>query len=210
MYITIYFNDKPVFLCDRTDELPDDYLHHPDTILIDEISYPAIESLLHEIAKPSFHAGVCVHASFEAMKKAFCKHFTIIYAAGGLVLNEQHALLMILRRGVWDLPKGKCDEGETMDACALREVKEETGVEALEIIRTLSSTYHTYHEFGKHILKETHWFLMQSSSEKKLTPQTEEDIQEVAWLNAEIVREKLKQAFPSIREVITNAGVLHA
>jgi len=47
--------------------------------------------------------------------------------AGGLVTNENNELLMIFRRGKWDLPKGKADEGETVEACALREVEEETG-----------------------------------------------------------------------------------
>jgi len=37
-----------------------------------------------------------------------------IIAAGGLVTNENNELLMIFRRGKWDLPKGKADEGETV------------------------------------------------------------------------------------------------
>jgi 8-oxo-dGTP pyrophosphatase MutT (NUDIX family) len=44
------------------------------------------------------------------------------------VLNEKGELLMIYRRGKWDLPKGKLDEGETIPQCALREVMEETGL----------------------------------------------------------------------------------
>jgi 8-oxo-dGTP pyrophosphatase MutT (NUDIX family) len=52
----------------------------------------------------------------------------IIKAGGGIVVNEQNEVLLIYRRGKWDLPKGKLDDGETIEECALREVKEETGL----------------------------------------------------------------------------------
>ena len=40
MYIKIYFNDKPLFLCDEmTDEIRA-YAHHDDTVLIDDYSPP--------------------------------------------------------------------------------------------------------------------------------------------------------------------------
>jgi 8-oxo-dGTP pyrophosphatase MutT (NUDIX family) len=47
-----------------------------------------------------------------------------IIAAGGLVFNDRNELLMIYRRGFWDLPKGKLDPGERIEACAIREVQE--------------------------------------------------------------------------------------
>ena len=66
----------------------------------------------------------------------------IIQAGGGLVLNEQNELLFIFRRGSWDLPKGKVDLGETIEACALREVEEETGVKNLTLVDFLGITQH--------------------------------------------------------------------
>src|SRR4051794_1665781 len=85
-----------------------------------------------------------------------------IIAAGGLVTNEYNELLMIFRRGKWDLPKGKLDEGETIEQCAVREVEEETGIGNLELVKLVGITYHEY--FDKHIntevRKETHWFAM--------------------------------------------------
>ncbi len=42
-------------------------------------------------------------------------------------------ILMIFRRGKWDLPKGKLDKGESLEACALREVEEETGLKKNKI-----------------------------------------------------------------------------
>lgn len=210
MYITVYFDDKPVFLCDSLDETLNEYLHHPDTVFIDEISNSAIKSLLHEIADPAFHAGVLQHASFDALKKAFFKQFTPIAAGGGLVMNETGQLLMMQRRGKWDLPKGKCDEGESMEECALREVSEETGVHNLKIIRALAPTYHTYHAYGKHMLKTTSWFVMQATSDEVLTPQTEEDITALEWVSKHAIPEKMKESFKTIESVIQQSGILSA
>ena len=58
---------------------------------------------------------------------------TKIIAAGGLVTNKHNELLMIFRRAKWDLPKGKLDEGESIEACAVREVEEETGIKNISL-----------------------------------------------------------------------------
>ena len=54
-----------------------------------------------------------IHIESEASFKAYTKDKIIIEAAGGMVFNEKNELLMIFRRGFWDLPKGKIDPGET-------------------------------------------------------------------------------------------------
>jgi 8-oxo-dGTP pyrophosphatase MutT (NUDIX family) len=59
----------------------------------------------------------------------------LIEAAGGLVLNERGNLLMIFRRGKWDLPKGKRDAGESIETCAVREVEEETGLVGVQLLK---------------------------------------------------------------------------
>ena len=123
-YITIYFDNKPVFLCDEVTQEINEYRHHPDAVFIDEISTAAINSLLHEIKKPEFHAGIIFDKDFEKMKASFFRHFHLIQAAGGLVKNKNEEILMIFRRGKWDLPKGKLDENETIKECAKREVEE--------------------------------------------------------------------------------------
>ena len=86
----------------------------------------------------------------------------VIVAGGGLLLNEHHELLMIFRRGCWDLPKGKLDDGETIEACALREVEEETGVGNLLSGGLLGITRHQYFDpyIKEEVIKETHWYAM--------------------------------------------------
>lgn len=135
MHIKIYFGDKPVYLCNEIDTALHEILHHPDAVFVDEVSAPAIKSLLHEIKKPEFHAGVLLHADLERLKQLFFKQFVVIEAAGGIVQNTNKELLFIYRLGKWDLPKGKMEKGEHPDECALREVTEETGVTSLELKR---------------------------------------------------------------------------
>lgn len=206
--ITIYFGDKPVYLCNELNPEIDEVRHHPDAVFIDELSTSAINSLLHEIKKPAFHAGIILHDDFTKLKKNFFKHFKLIQTGGGLVKNNSAEILLIFRRGKWDLPKGKIDEGETLEKCAIREVQEETGIKKLKIISKISITYHTYVEFGKHILKESHWYLMNAFEREELVPQIKEDITEIQWVKKEDLKKYLKNTFPTIKSVLENAEKL--
>src|SRR5260221_13510882 len=124
MFIKIYFNDKPLFLCDTVDETLQPYIHHDDAVFIDELNTRTIKSMIHEMQQTQVHAGVFFHPDLETLKKAFWKKFTLVKAAGGLVQNENNQIMMIFRRGKWDLPKGKLDKEETLEQCAVREVEE--------------------------------------------------------------------------------------
>ncbi|MDB5224172.1 MAG: hydrolase [Chitinophagaceae bacterium] len=203
MFIKIYFETKPVFLCDKIDTTIDEYMHHPDAVYIDEISTAAINSLLHEIAKPEFHAGIILNKDFSKLRKAFFKHFTVITAAGGVVINTNEDILLIYRRGKWDLPKGKLDDGETLEHCALREVEEETGLTGIDLGEKITTTYHTYTEFGKHILKESHWYKMQCNTHQKLVPQTEEDITDIKWVKQSSLKKYTLNTYQTILEVLS-------
>ncbi len=132
-----------------------------------------------------------------------------ILAGGGLVKNEHGELLMIYRRGKWDLPKGKLDEGETIEVCALREVMEETGLVNVELGRLLEIGYHEYYDtyLDRDVVKETHWFAMTAYGEQPLLPQTEEDITDIRWLSGQELEECLRDSYPNIVEVVTKAGI---
>lgn len=202
MYIKIFFNDKPLFLCDQVDETIEPFLHHDDAVFIDELDSHTVKSMIHEMQLEKVHAGVFIHSDFEALKKAFFKKFTFIQAAGGIVQNENGELLLIFRRGKWDLPKGKLDKGESLEDCAVREVEEETGLKQIQLVEPLLITYHTYHEGTKFILKESHWYSMKVSGRQELVPQTEEDILETKWVAADALEPYLKKSFPSVVDVL--------
>ena len=125
-------------------------------------------------------------------------------AAGGAVFNNQQQLLCIYRRGFWDLPKGKVDEGETVVAAAVREVQEETGIQQIKLGARLLKTYHIYEEKGKTIFKTTHWYLMQTS-ETVLLPQAEEDITKAEWVSPGNMGEIYGNTYENVKTVIGEA-----
>lgn len=202
MYIKIYFDEKPVFLCDEINKELNEILHHPDAVFIDEINGPAIKSLLHEIIKPEFHAGVIWHTDLDKLKKAFFKHFTLVEAAGGIVQNSTKELLFIFRLGKWDLPKGKMEKGEKPDECAVREVEEETGINNLRLRKKVGETYHTYNQFGKHFLKITHWYYITCTGKQLPVAQEEEQISEAKWIKTMHIKEPMANTYPSIKDIL--------
>lgn len=202
MHIKIYFNNKPLFLCDAVTEELEPYRHHDDAVYIDELNTHTVKSMLHEMQLDKVHAGIFYHPNLAELKKAFWRKFTVIQAGGGLVENDHNEVLVIYRRGKWDLPKGKLDEGETIEQCAVREVEEECGLTNIQLGPLLLTTYHTYNESGKAILKESYWYKMKVAGSPQLVPQTEEDIQAVKWIAKTGFAAIMSNTFPSIKDVL--------
>ena len=95
---------------------------------------------------------------------------TEILAAGGLVIDcgtSKPRVLLVHRPRYddWSFPKGKLDPGETIEAAALREVREETGLEC-RIIQKLATLRYDYRTRNKGLLrpKAVHYFLMERVS----------------------------------------------
>ena len=151
---------------------------------------------------PSVHAGVFFHKDLDELKNAFFKKFTLIKAAGGFVLNENKEVLMMFRREKWDLPKGKMDKKESFEECALRETEEETGLRNIKIVSPLITTYHTYHEGTRFILKETKWFTMNVKGEQELIPQQAEQITKLEWVSKPELKKYMQNSFPSVNDVL--------
>lgn len=152
--------------------------------------------------------GVLVQdGSIDVLLAHLSSLYKTIVAGGGLVYNEHGDILMIYRRGKWDLPKGKLDEGETIDECALREVSEETGVHQLTLGSLLCNTYHIYQEKGRYLLKHTVWFRMTAAGVQNLVPQPEEDILEARWVNPHELHPFVGNTYEAIKDVLIHAGM---
>ncbi|MCW9707875.1 NUDIX domain-containing protein [Aliifodinibius sp. 1BSP15-2V2] len=116
------------------------------------------------------------------------KTITPVTAAGGAVVRKaedqsEPQVLLIFRRGVWDLPKGKLEESETVEECAVREVAEEVGLSGKpQIISALPETYHEYELEEEYFGKTTYWYLMMLDSDTEtFKPEHEEGIEKVQW-----------------------------
>ena len=131
--------------------------------------------------------------------KAF---FIFQRAAGGIILKN-NSILSIYRYEHWDFPKGHVETGETDEEAAMREVTEETGIDKLLITKDLGYTYHLFPSKNNFVLKETHWYEMRTSSDKKPVPQTEESILQAQWIplgNLDIIRQN---TYPALNELIS-------
>ncbi len=124
-------------------------------------------------------------------------------AAGGVVSHaETGKQLFIYRRGYWDLPKGKVDEGEDRPAAAVREVEEETGLDQIELGSALPVTYHTYRsKKGKRILKPTYWYHMRTD-QHHLIPEAGEGIEIAEWRAVDAVLSSGEPLYASLRALL--------
>ena len=138
----------------------------------------------------------------DKMFNDFCSSHNYIEAAGGIVINQNSDYLLIKRFGIWDLPKGKVEIGETVRYAAVREVCEETGLKNVKIINQLPDTFHIYHQKGKWYVKKTYWFLMNTKEETKLVPEIKEDISEAVWMNKHEAHLAITNSYRSLYDTL--------
>lgn len=145
----------------------------------------------------------CLHfENFLELKKDFKSNYRTVKAAGGLVKNEFDEFLFIFRRGMWDLPKGKMEKGESKEQTAVREVEEETGVRKISIEKPLGKTLHTYkNRVGARIIKKSYWFLMKATKQHPI-PETSEDIQKAEWMNIQQLYQLDRPFFRNVFDVV--------
>ncbi|WP_053367579.1 NUDIX domain-containing protein [Bacillus sp. FJAT-27245] len=106
-------------------------------------------------------------------------------AAAGLVISEQGKWLVVKKsygglKGKWSIPAGFVDEGETADEAAVREVKEETGVECTVKGLIGLRTGVIQSDFSDNLLL----FLLEAKEGGAIHPQ-ENEIVEVAYISPE-------------------------
>lgn len=127
-----------------------------------------------------------------------------VTAAGGVVVRQEPdgpRVLLMYRRGEWDLPKGKLDPGETVEACALREVEEETGLTGVTLGPFLTATRHRYEDAYGRWDKTTLWYLMSVLGDGGgLVPQADEQIEALEWVTVDEARRRVR--FESLKAVL--------
>ena len=127
-------------------------------------------------------------------------------SAGGVVFRRRGgsvevALISVGERGRWQLPKGLVGRGETPEETALREVREETGLQA-ELIAPLEKIEYWYFssERGARVRyhKFVHFYLMRYLSGS--TDDHDAEVNEARWFDLPAAKQAL--AFKSERQVL--------
>jgi len=195
----VYINDKEIIFTNS--EFVD---NNADTIITyDNPSLNDVKKIISGfVLNEKLQTLFLIGSEPKSLFKAFRNDYKLVKAAGGLVRDKDNRILCIFRRGKWDLPKGKIDGDERRKHAALREVREETGLESLLIVRRVDKTYHVYTEKNAHILKKTYWYEMAAVRSEPLKPQTEEDITDIRWFKTDELEEVFKNTYTLIHRLL--------
>ena len=131
-------------------------------------------------------------------------------SAGGVVYRTapartEVALVHRLKPALWALPKGTPQAGETLEETALRETREETGLE-VEIEQPISSIRYFFVRGRTRFAKTVHFFLMRPVGGDLSLHDHEFD--EVRWWPLEEAIELV--TYPTERSVLERAAALLA
>ncbi len=106
--------------------------------------------------------------------------------------------------GLWALPKGLVDPGESSEATALREVTEETGAEGRSLGK-LGDVRYVYSRGGKRIFKVVSFYLLRYSRGRlgDIAPEQRREVADARWLPLDRAEELL--AYRGEREMAGKA-----
>ena len=195
----VFFKDRILFL---TDQIERDLSTQFNALHKYTIHSELQQFVQHFSENESLKIGYIYGKNLDFLFRKFSSCFLFLRAAGGFVTNGKDEFLGMERLGMNDLPKGKAEKGESIEATALREVEEECGISNLSIVSKICSTFHCYPLKDKLVLKETVWFKMSYQGQELLVPQLEENITQVKWYPMCELPEFANHTYSSIREVI--------
>lgn len=128
------------------------------------------------------HGAVCYKASVRRE-----------FSAGGVVVRRLRGRWMLAAirpggkpSGTWALPKGLVDRRETPEETALREVREETGVDGVSLGK-LGDVRYVYTWAGERVFKVVSFFLVRYAGGRlgDLPPALAHEVAEARWLPLE-------------------------
>ncbi len=126
-------------------------------------------------------------------------------SCGGVVIFRGKILLLYKnyrnKYEGWVLPKGTVEKGEEHPETALREVQEETGVQAA-IIKYIGKSNYTFNVTNDIVNKDVYWYLMMSDSYYS-KPQREEYFLDSGYYKYHEAYHLLK--FPNEKQILEQA-----
>ena len=113
--------------------------------------------------------------------------------------ERELVVLMILRRGgFWEFPKGKQEDGESDEATALRELREETGLVGQLTEEDPIVVHYTFTRDGVRTNKAVRYFFCRVPDAAAVTPEKRE-VNDYAWLPLEAIVDRA--TYPEMKEV---------
>ena len=191
----VFFNQKPLILTSKI-------IKSSDSKPLIHIKFSSKNQILKAIKSKKTKSVYIYHKNIKKLWEIFTKKFPIKDAAGGLVRRSDDKLLFIYRKNRWDLPKGGIEKNELIIEAAQREVKEETGLADLIVIKKIGETFHLFNNGKNYRLKRTYWFEMKSDYKGDLFPQEEEGITSVEWISKKRIPEILENAYENIKGIV--------
>jgi 8-oxo-dGTP pyrophosphatase MutT (NUDIX family) len=126
------------------------------------------------------------------------------FSSGGLVIRNMrgrpHLAVVRVRDEILALPKGHAEKGESSQEAALREVREETGVDATPVEK-LGDISYWYARDGDRVLKVVSFFLFRYRSGR--LEDHDHEAEEALWIPLQEAPERL--AYKSEREIAETA-----
>lgn len=130
-------------------------------------------------------------------------------SAGGIVFRRDgdRALFLLIRDSYrnWGFPKGHLEPDEQPEAAALREVREETGIEELTIRAEVGAIDWYFRFRGALVHKICHFYLMEAST-ARTRPQRDEGITACRWLPLDEARARI--SYQNARTMLDRAASL--
>lgn len=130
-------------------------------------------------------------------------------SAGGVVFRRVNGdveiLLLKHEGGKWMLPKGTIETGETPEAVALREVREETGLSNVRVVGDLGQERYSFFWRTEDTFynKTVRYFLLEFQGGEEATPQREEGFVAAAWVAVDDALTRIK--YKETREIVKRA-----
>jgi 8-oxo-dGTP pyrophosphatase MutT (NUDIX family) len=133
------------------------------------------------------------------------------FSAGGVLLRRVRGRWVLAgirpagkKPGIWALPKGLIGPGEKPEEAALREVAEETGVEA-RLVTKLGDIRYVYTWAGERVFKVVSFYLLRYRRGRlgQIAPEQEIEVAEARWLPLDEAPKLL--AYRGEREMAENA-----
>lgn len=122
------------------------------------------------------------------------------HSAGVVLVHGDQYLLLQYPEGHWDFPKGKVEPGETPEHAALRETKEETGIDAT-LVPGFTHTITYYFQRGVQTVHKDVIFFLAESSTREVTLSHEHH--GWVWLTYEDALRKI--TYQNARDVLERA-----